>query len=369
MKILLSGGWTLGGVTPLIALKEHMEAGNSFVWVGTQAGPERPVVEAAGIPFTPIFSGKIRRYFSVDNFLDLFRIAVGIVQSVLILLKEKPDVHVTAGGFVSLPPAIAGWFLGVPLVVHQEDLEPLRANRFMSRMAAAVTVTVPEAGKAFARFHPVVVGNPVRQALRQAPNEPANVVLIARTKLGLEHPKPTLVVFGGGTGSLPVNERLVAALPELLPHMQVYHVTGKNKHVGAPPPAGPDQVLPGYHQVEFVTTGMEDLYLAADVVLCRAGFGTLTELAVFRKAAVLIPLPRSAQIQNAQFALSHNAAEMLQEPAATPTLLARVILHLMADPAQREQMGNNLHQLFGDGDPQPLAAVVERVAKRTPSTE
>lgn len=370
MKILLSGGWTLGGVTPLIALAEHMKSGNTFVWIGTRGGPERPVVEAAGIRFTPIFSGKIRRYASVDNFLDLFRIAAGVVQSLLILMKEKPDVHVTAGGFVSLPPAIAGWLLGVPLVVHQEDLAPLRANLLMSRIAAAVTVTVAEAGEAFARFKPVIVGNPVRRALRDAARVGAGLAPAqsgrpqeARQRLGLDLHRPTLVVFGGGTGSMPVNERLAAALPELLPHMQVYHVSGKGKDVGAEH-ALPDKMRPGYHEAEFVATGMEDLYLAADVVLCRAGFGTLTELAVFRKAAVLIPLPRSAQIENAQFALSHNAAEMLQEPAATPLLLARVLLHLMADPTQRQQLGENLHQLFGDGDPARLAAVVERVAKK-----
>lgn len=362
MKILLSGGWTLGGVTPLLALAEDMKDGNDFLWIGTTGGPERPVVTAAGMRFVAISSGKIRRYVSIQNIIDLFRVGLGSVQSFFILLRERPDVHVTAGGFVSVPVAVAGWILGVPLVVHQEDLAPLRANLLMSRVAAAVTVTVAEAGTRFARFHPVVVGNPVRQALRSAAQGNRDRLLAARERLGLDPHRPTLVVLGGGTGSLPVNERLVAALPELLPHMQVYHVSGKNKHVGADLDL-PDQIARGYHEVEFVTTGMEDVYAAADLVVSRAGFGTLTELAVFKRAALLIPLPRSAQIENAEFCLSHAAAEMLKEAAATPELLTRVILQLIRDTEQRQLLGENLHRLFGDGDPSRLAGVVTGVAK------
>lgn len=385
MKVLLSGGWTLGGVTPLLALAEHMKEGNDFFWIGTHGGPEGAVVEAAGIRFQPIFCGKIRRYASIQNFLDLFRIAIGIIQSFFLLLHERPDVHVTAGGFVSLPPAMAGWLLGIPLVVHQEDLAPLRANLFMSRLARVVTVSCPEAGEPFKKFHPVVVGNPVRRALRDAaggvgvglaptltvaamaghpqgaPLQPQQ----ARQRLGLDPHRPTLVVLGGGIGAMPVNERLVAALPLLLPHIQVYHVTGRGKGAGAVGAHGyaPTPASPGYHAVEFVTRGMEDLYAAADLVLCRAGFGTLTELAVFRRAALLVPLPLSAQLNNARFAASHSAAEMLQEPAATPDLLSHVILKLMQDPEQRNLLGENLHQLFGDGDPSRLAEVVKGVAE------
>lgn len=355
MKILLSGGWTLGGVTPLLALAEAMKEGNEFLWIGTTGGPERVVVSAAGMRFVAISSGKIRRYASVQNIVDVFRVGLGSIQSFFILLRERPDVHVTAGGFVSVPVAVAGWVLGVPLVVHQEDISPLRANMLMSRVAAAVTVTVAEAGVRFARFHPIVVGNPVRRALRSAAEGDRDAVFAARERLGLDPHRPTVVVLGGGIGALPINERIAAVLPQLLPHMQIFHVAGKGKEV-----RGSEG---GYHVIEFVTAGMEDLYLAADLVVSRAGFGTLTELAVFKRAAVLIPLPRSAQIENAEFCVSHSAAEMLKEAAATPELLSRVILQLMRDAEQRQLFGENLRALFGDGDPSRLAGVVAGVAK------
>ncbi len=343
MRILLSGGGTLGPVTPLLALAEHLKNGNDFLWIGTADGPERGFVEAAGIRFASVPAGKIRRYADVRNVTDPFKNVAGTAAALSLIGEFRPDVHVTAGGFVSVPVAAAGKMRGLPLVVHQQDIEPIRSNLLMARLAAAVTASCDDAAKSFVRFTPDIVGNPVRKFLRDAAARPA---LLATP--------PTVLVLGGGTGALGLNRRISAALERLTTFCQIVHVTGGKEAAGE---------RPRYRPVTFLKEDLADAYRSADLVISRAGFGTLSELAVFKKPTLLVPLPDSPQEKNARYVVSRNAAELLAERACTVQLLTRVVRRLLDDVDQRKMLGTNLRATLGDGDPEPLAKVVRRVAK------
>lgn len=352
MRILLSGGGTLGPVTPLLALAEHMEEGNGFLWIGTADGPERAVVEAAGLRFASVPAGKIRRYADLRNVTDPFKNVAGTAAALAHVGAFRPDVHVTAGGFVSVPVAAAGKLRGVPLVVHQQDIVPVRSNLLMARLAAAVTASCAGAAEGFAAWTPTVVGNPVRRFVRAA-GASADVPG-ARRRLRLVPDLPVVLVLGGGTGALGLNRRLVEALDRLTAFCQVLHVTGGKE-------AAPER--PRYRPVPFLGEELADAYVAADLVVSRAGWGTLGELAAVRKAALLVPLPDSPQEANARYLLDRNAADQLAERAAVAPLLARVVRKLLEDAEQRKTLGENLRAALGDGDPEPLAAVVRRVAR------
>lgn len=343
MKILLSGGGTLGPVTPLLALAEHLASGNDFLWIGTADGPERALVEAAGIRFAAVPAGKIRRYADLRNVTDPFKNVAGTAAALSLIGDFTPDVHVTAGGFVSVPVAAAGKIKGVPLVVHQQDIEPVRSNLVMARIAAAVTASCAGAAEGMARWKPEVVGNPVRTFLRDAASRP-----------GSSTSPPTVLVLGGGTGALGLNRRIAAVADRLTKFLTVVHVTGGKE-------AAPERAR--YRPVPFMKDDLADAYRSADLVISRAGWGTLGELAVFKKATLVVPLPDSPQEKNARYLVGQNAAELLAERACTVQLLTRVVRRLLDDADQRALLGENLRAALGDGDPEPLARVVRRVAK------
>jgi len=145
MKIIFSGGGTLGPVTPLLAIYDivktaHPEA--QFLWVGTKRGPERELVEQKGIRFITLSSGKFRRYLSIWNITDIVRIIIGFFQSIEIIRKESPGLCVSAGGFISTPLHWAAWFLGVPTWIHQQDVKVGLSNKLMAPFAKVITTAL-----------------------------------------------------------------------------------------------------------------------------------------------------------------------------------------------------------------------------------
>ncbi len=143
-KILLTGGGTGGSVVPLLAIVDEMKKQSdkeyNFLWLGSKKGPEKEMVEAENIRFRIILSGKWRRYFSIKDFTDLFKIKLAFWQSILIIIKEKPSLVISAGSFISVPVVWAAWLWRVPALVHQQDVRPGLANRLMAPFATVITV-------------------------------------------------------------------------------------------------------------------------------------------------------------------------------------------------------------------------------------
>lgn len=355
MLIILTGGGTLGSVTPLLAtvpeiLKLRPET--RFVWFGTEAGPERALVVKAGIDFLAIPSGKLRRYFSWSNFTDLFRIAGGVLRSWRLLVRMRPDLVVSAGGFVAVPVVWAAWLCRVPVHIHQMDIRPGLANRLSAPFAASMSAAFEKSRLDYARHRPVVIGNPVRSWLLDVSP------LSAKRFFGFRPDLPVVAVLGGGTGAETLNNLVVRSLPLLAGKVQVFHQTGAGKAVKV------DEPPSGYVQVELVTEEMRQVYGAADLVVTRAGMGTLTEVAAAGLPVVIVPLPGTHQEENAAFFFREGSAEVLSERTLISKALAETVLKLVGDPARLAAMAAAMRRVNPSDAAARLAKIVVRTAEQ-----
>ncbi len=337
MRVLLAGGGSGGSATPVLAVAEALRArapATAFLFVGTATGPERALAQAAGFPFVAVSSGKWRRYADAQNLLDVARVLRGIIEAAAAVRRFAPDVALGAGGFDSVPPLVAAALRGVPVLIHQQDLEPGLANRLLAPFARRISVTFRETQRHFPRGKTVLRGNPVRPAVLRGNRARAI------ERFGLDPALPTLLVTGGGTGALALNQRVAAAVPALVTFCQVLHLTGRGRGVA---PAMPS---PRYHAYEFLVDEMPDALAAADLVVSRAGLGTLSELAALGKPMVLVPMPGSHQEANARAAARAGAARVVPEAALTPAALVALVRDLLGDPAQRATLAAAARRLF-----------------------
>ncbi|MFN8522431.1 MAG: glycosyltransferase [Chloroflexota bacterium] len=355
MRVLLAGGGSGGSATPLLAVAHVLRSrdpSTALLLIGTETGPEAALAAADGIPFVSVPAGKLRRYWSLENFTDPARVAMGVVRSLASVRQFRPDVAFGAGGFASVPPLYAARALGVPVHIHQQDVVPGLANRLLAPIAARISLTFAGSLDHFPPSRSAVRGNPVRPSVLLGSAERA------REKLGIAGDLPLVVITGGGTGALGLNRLVSAALHLLDEHCEIAHLTGRGRAV-------PIQGTPrNYHSWELLTDGMQDLLAAADVVVTRAGMGTLTELAALRKAAIVIPMPDSHQEYNARAAGEAGAGLVLDERAVTPESFASTILALLGDADRRSELGAALSALLPPGSAERIADDLSELASR-----
>lgn len=292
-RIILTGGGTAGHVTPNIALLPGLkELGYDIHYIGSYNGIEKTLIEQFKIPYHGISSGKLRRYFSLQNFTDPFRVLKGFGEARKLIKSLKPDVIFSKGGFVSVPVVIAGKQCHVPTIIHESDMTPGLANRLAIPSATKVCCNFPETLVHLPKEKAVLTGSPIRQELLVG-NKDA-----ALKFCGLKESKPVILIIGGSLGSVVVNNAVRAILPELLKSFQIIHLCGKGKI---------DESLKsfeGYVQFEYIQDELKDLFALADVVISRAGANAICELLALHKPNLLIPLSANAsrgdQILNAR---------------------------------------------------------------------
>lgn len=337
MRVLLSGGGTAGSVVPLIALVEEIrkkKPKSEFLFIGTRkAWPEKQLIKNKNISFSSIFSGKFRRYFDWRNFLDLFLILIGFIQSLFLIRKFKPTISISAGGFVSVPVNFAAFILKVPILIHQQDIVPGLANRLIVPFAKKITVTFKKSLDDFPRYKTFLTGNPVRPEILFGKKERAI------KEFNLEKDLPTILIFGGGTGSKKINEVVYKIVPELVKFCQIIHLTGKRK-------INNKLSFNRYHQYEFLSEKMADAYVISDLVISRAGMGTLTELSNLAKPAILIPLPNTHQEANAEIFREKEAAIVLSQKKLTPEILLENIKKILGTPNLKNRLSQNISQII-----------------------
>lgn len=356
MKIVLSGGGTLGPVVPLLAIAGAYQKVNpeaQFVWVGTKDGPEKELVEKMQIPFYTITAGKFRRYLSFWNVVDFFRIFAAFIQSVVFLYSEKPDLLISAGGFVSVPLHWAGWMMRIPSWVHQQDIRPGLANKLMARGASQITTAIQDSVKFFDKNKTEWIGNPTR-------NLKVADIRSSKKRFGIEDNEPVIFALGGGTGSAHINKMVLEALSAWPASWHVIHLVGRERSSKLPEYA--TGLFKNYQVYKFFTEEMKDAYAAADVVVARAGFGTITELASLSKTAVLLPISDSHQEDNVKYLADRNAAVVLDEVADTGLKLAQVVKDLMSDSEQRKKLGQTLHEVLPPAAEEDMVRMVDRLA-------
>jgi len=331
-KILFCGGGTLGPVTPLLAIIEAWREKNSsveFVFVGTPHGPERELMVKERIRFHCLPVAKFPRYPSLEWLTLPFRLVAAFYAAWLILQKEKPALIVSAGGYTLVPLVIIGWLLRIPSLVHQQDVRPLLSNKLAAPFASVITVAWETLLVDFPKAK--LIGNPVRSSFLRA--EKGEAI----RHFGLNENKPTVLVLGGGTGSLWLNQNVAALTDELLVSANLIHLTGKGKMIE-------NKSANSYRAFEFLTDEMPLAFAAADLVVCRAGMATITELAATKKAAIVIPLPNSPQEDNALALIG--AAVILNQAETASSDLLKEISRLLGDAPARIELGEKLGKLL-----------------------
>ena len=343
VKIMLSGGGTGGSVTPLLAMVDLLkreETEYEFFWVGTKDGPEKQLVESSGIRFMSIPAGKLRRYLSLKNILDFFNIYLGFWQSCFILLKERPNLVISAGSFVSVPLVWAAWAMHAPVLIHQLDARQGLANKLMAPFAKKVSVTFKKSLADYGK-KAVLTGNPIRKEFIENKISKRE----AAQKIGMRTDKPILLVMGGGTGAGAINDLIIDNISILTKVCQVLHITGKNKSNKKMTEAMESN--PGYKFFEFLDAfGIIKVFAAADIIISRAGMGTLTELSYIAKPTILIPMPNSHQEENAEIFVKEEAAIVLNQEELNGEILLKNIKKILKDENLRNKLRNNIKKVI-----------------------
>ncbi len=347
MKMMFVGGGSLGPVTPLIATAQalrRLAPGVQVVWVGTSQGPERAVVEAAGITFETLPVVKWPRHPTLAWIKTVGAWWQARQQAGKILERWQPDVVVSVGGFSAVPMMRAAARRPIPCVTHQLDVEPGLANRLVARLCVSVTSSFPYRHSPFGSFLiPEQIPTPVRF---RAADLPAQSDAIQR--FGLDPAKPVVLVFGGGQGARALNEMMERTRLQWLKFTQVIHVTGLGKG-----PMLANQPAQGYAvRASLDERAMRDAYAAAHLLVCRGGMGTLSEgIAALGKAAIVVPLPASHQEANARAFADQGAVILLAQtrPDFDEKLLAQA-KRLLNDAEERLAMGVRAQTFFATDD-------------------
>lgn len=340
-SVLLAGGGTAGHINPLLAVADELrdrmpEIG--LVVLGTVSGLEADLVPSRGYDLTPIPRVPLPRRPGRDwlAFPARFRAAVKAAGEAID--ENGVDVVIGFGGYVSTPAYLAARKRNIPVIVHEQNARPGLANRLGARWAAAVAVTFPGTPLRGARVTGLPLRREIAELLTRRAKDPSGTRLQAAQALGLDPQKPVLLVTGGSLGALSINSAMIAVLPELASRdVQVLHLTGQGK---ADPVRkalarlGPE-VRERYHVREYLEQ-MHEALAVADLVLCRAGAGTVAELTVLGIAGAYVPLPigNGEQRLNAQPAVDSGGGLIVEDVALTAQWITNNVLDLLETPEE-----------------------------------
>jgi UDP-N-acetylglucosamine--N-acetylmuramyl-(pentapeptide) pyrophosphoryl-undecaprenol N-acetylglucosamine transferase len=340
MKLIaFTGGGTGGHVYPGLAVMDMLKCdGLKFAWLGSRKGIEYKIASSRELDFYHIPAGKLRRYFSLRNFTDIFLIAAAFFKSLVILKKIKPVCLFSKGGFVSVPPAAAARLLGIPVLSHESDLDPGLATRINSVFSSRLFLAYE---KSRLYFRPSVLnkttvsGNPVRKDVFSGSREEGLKLA------GFDGSKPVVLFMGGSLGSAQINGIAEKILPGLLERVCVIHQTGESCEK-------PLQKK-GYFSKAFFAGEYPDILACTDIAVTRAGAGTLWELGVKGLPAVLIPLDSGAsrgdQLRNAAFFAENSAALLLPGKGPAEDEVLQLIFMLIEDTKLAARYSENIRKL------------------------
>ncbi|SDT70062.1 UDP-N-acetylglucosamine--N-acetylmuramyl-(pentapeptide) pyrophosphoryl-undecaprenol N-acetylglucosamine transferase [Actinoplanes derwentensis] len=371
LRMIVTGGGTGGHTYPALTTVNAIQARLAetggkpeLLWVGVAEGLEAKIAVRNGIPFRAVTTGKLRRSLAPRdlgrNFVDAFRIPLGIVQAAVTVARVRPSVVLSTGGFVSVPIGLAAALFRVPYLMHEQTLSLGLANRILARVATRILLSHEASLEHLppkARNRAVVTGNPVRPAVLNG--DPAQGL----AAYDLDPAVPLVLVTGGATGAQQINRMLTGALPHLLERCQIVHQCGGHglEEMQQVARSLPAHLAHRYHVVDFIHDELPDVLAAAAVVVARSGAGTVAELTALGKASILIPYPVSAgdeQRVTARHLAAAGAAVMLDGAEATPEQLHAQITMLLSDPQRRAEMSRSAAT---HGRPDAAARVVTEI--------
>ena len=378
--VVFTGGGTGGHIYPGLAvvdeLKEKINStkidGKSLdvqiVWIGSSKGMDKNLVEKSGSvdKFIGIPCGKLRRYFSFQNFVDLFKIFAGFVSAFFQLAKLKPVVIFSKGGFVSVPACYAGKLLKIPVITHECDFSTGLATRLKLKVAENLLVSYEETKNKLpssVQEKTIVTGNPVRPIFYNADkNKGIEFVLSSKNESSKQITKPILLVVGGSLGAKQINLLVWKNLEELCKNYIVIHQTGKKQDYFV------EVSHPDYYPFEFIYSQMADVMACADVILSRSGANSLWESVVQYKPMVLIPLSvagsRGDQVENAKYFEQKGCAINLDSENLTDEVFLQTMTDVLSEQ-KRQNMIESCESVCGNFKPaEKIASIVfEKIIK------
>lgn len=321
--IVFTGGGSAGHVTPNIALMNKLrQLGWEIRYIGSATGIEKDIIEREGVPFYPISSGKLRRYFDLKNFKDPFRVIKGVYESYRLLRRLKPAIVFSKGGFVSVPVVLGSRMNKIPVIIHESDMTPGLANKISIPFATKVCVTFPESMQQVQDQKAILTGLPIREEILNGKASKGYHLCDFHSQ------KPVILIMGGSLGSQVINQAVRNNLDRLLAQFQIVHICG-NGNVS--------QGLSGkrgYQQFEYISDELPDVLAMSELVISRAGATSIFEFLLLAKPMLLIPLSlqvsRGDQILNAESFQKAGYADVLPEEELTSESLAERVETLYA---------------------------------------
>jgi len=377
MRILFTGGGTGGHVFPIIAIK------SAFVptVVGTSAdkhdfyylGPDSFAKEnfaSQGIKNRFILAGKFRRYFNLETPIDLIKIFIGIIQSFWDLFFIMPDVIFSKGGYGSFPVVFVGWVYRIPIILHESDSSPGLANKILAKLADKIILSFPSSEKYFSKYQDklVLIGNPIREELTQGDKNQGKGLF------KITSDKPVILILGGSQGAQKINEIILNTLPRLLEIAEVIHITGEGnvKLVNQEAskilkPYG--NLKQFYHLTGFLNVEqLKHAYAMADLIINRAGAGSIFEIAACGKPSILIPLPNSAQDhqrKNAYDLAQTGGAVVLEQENLTPNIFLDEISRILGNASKIQEMAQKAKSFYKPNIAEKIRDEIIKLAQKS----
>lgn len=347
--ILITGGGSGGHITPLLAVAKNLQQHNSnlkLLYLGSGNPLEKKLSQTAKIPYQAISTGKLRRYFDLQNLKDFFLFLKGIWQAYFLIKKHNPQLIFSKGGFVSLPVCLAGAMQKKTIILHESDIAMGLANRIISRIAKRICLTFDQIPLKD-HYKYVVTGTPVRPFLLKGK------VKLTLEKLQFKKEKPILLVMGGSQGAQFINNLIFKNLKELLKKYQIIHLCGQGKQ----------KLIKevGYLGFEYVEEELADFYAIASLIISRAGANSLAEISAIGKPSLLIPLPSAAnnhQFKNAEFFSNQKAAIMLEESKLSDQIFLDKIDTILSNSDLQKEIQNNLQKLYNPKSTEQITNVI-----------
>jgi len=346
MKILFTGGGTAGHIFPIISIVREIKERYpnkklKFYYLGPKDKFADSLLSQEGIIVKTILAGKLRRYFSFKNIIDIFlKFPLGFFQAFFYIFIISPDVIFSKGGYGSLPAVLAGKLLFTPIFLHESDVVPGLANKIAGKLALEIFTAFPLKNiKYFSPKKILAVGNPIRKEILLGKETEAKKLL------GITGEKPVILVLGGSQGAQIINDRILVVLDKLLKNFEIIHQTGKNNFEQIKKEA--EVVIPKglkkyYHPFGFLNEKeLATAYACCSLVISRAGAGAIFEISAAGRPAILVPLEGSAQdhqLMNAYVYAESGAAVVMEEENFTPHFLVERLKFLFSKPNKLKKM-------------------------------
>ena len=371
MRIIFAGGGTAGHINPALAVAGYVREKRpdaEILYIRAVGGMEERLVKQAGFEFRGIkisgFSRKINIASLKKNIVTLKRVLTASAESKEIIKSFKPDICVGTGGYVSGPILRKAAQMGVPIIIHEQNAFPGVTTKMLSNKADCVMLAIEQAKKFFSeKCNVVVTGNPIRKEIISANREPA------RTKLKLDE-RPVILSFGGSLGARKVNEAVLELIADTAKNdeFQHIHAYGQYGHWLLPELKAKGVELsehPNFDIREYIND-MPTCLAAADLVICRAGAITLSELQVQGKASILIPSPNVAenhQYHNAMALVNNQAASIIEEKDLTGEVLIKKVREMLSQPALLRKYQQNAKNMAICDANERIYSIIEKIVK------